>query len=301
MKPAVHPFDFATLDRIPKTLLRAVHHLHENFARNVSASLAAYLRTHISMSVTSMEQISCAEFIGGFASPTLIAYIGMRPFEGTAIMELGTGLVFSMLETLLGGGAQSGSNPARKVTEVEKELMQGLLRILLRGLKEAWASVVDVDFEVQFLADDPQGVLAMPATEPVVAIRIEAQIGQNTESIYFAVPSIFVKQSRNLFDRMRAIEHADTKPREQLQIAQLLRAVDVELEVRLEASALRVGDLIGLKTGDVLQLDYPQDRKATGLLNGKPKYQGRVVRSGQNLAYQIAEGMVQTAPSQSRL
>lgn len=285
---AATPFDFSRLDRIPKTLLRAVHHLHENFARNVSASLAAYLRNHIAMSVVSMEQISYAEFIDGLATPSLIAYIGMRPYEGTAVMEMGTSLVFNMLETLLGGGSRSTVNPTRKITEVEKELMQGLLRILLRGLKEAWSSVVAVDFEVQFLADDPFGVHVMSPTEAVVAIGIEAHVGQTSEIINFAIPSIFVKQLRNLFDRMRWVQQTEPKPQEQLQIAELLRAVDVELEVRLEGCRLRVRDLIGLKTGDVLQLEYPEAKKAAGLLNGQPHFVGSLVRSGQKLAYEIS-------------
>jgi flagellar motor switch protein FliM len=60
------------------------------------------------------------------------------------------------------------------------------------------------------------------------------------------------------------------------------------MEVRLEGSSLRIRDLIGLKPGDVLELDYPEDRKAAGLLNGDPRFLGRLVRSGQNLAYEIA-------------
>jgi len=285
--PVATPFDFSRLDRIPKALLRQVHHLHENFARNVSASLAAYLRTLVTMSIVSMEQISYAEFIEGMAIPTLVACIGTQPWEGTAVIELSTSLVFNMLETLLGGGSRSAPNPTRKVSEVEKELTQGLLRILLRGLREAWASVADVEFAIQFLADDPYGVRVMSPTDAVIAIGIEVQIGQTTEMMNVAIPSIFVKQLRNLFDRMRWVHQTDPKPEERFQIAELLRAVDVEMEVRLEGSLLPIRDLIALKAGDVLQLDYPADRKALGVLNGEPMFRGRLMRSGQNLAYEI--------------
>jgi flagellar motor switch protein FliM len=144
-----------------------------------------------------------------------------------------------------------------------------------------------VEFAVQVLADDPYGVRVMPPTEAVVAIGIEAQVGQTTEVINLAIPSIFVKQLRHLFDRMRWVHQTDPRPEEQFRIAELLRAVDVEMEVRLEGSSLPIRDLIGLKAGDVLQLDYPEDRKAGGLLNGEPKFLGRLVRSGQNLAYEI--------------
>jgi len=35
-KPTAEPFDFSRLDRIPKSQIRAVHLLHENFSRNLA-------------------------------------------------------------------------------------------------------------------------------------------------------------------------------------------------------------------------------------------------------------------------
>ena len=35
-------FDFGRLDRIPKSQLRALHLVHENFVRNLTSSLSAY-------------------------------------------------------------------------------------------------------------------------------------------------------------------------------------------------------------------------------------------------------------------
>ncbi|MCX6625186.1 MAG: flagellar motor switch protein FliM, partial [Acidobacteria bacterium] len=38
------PYDFRRPDRIAKDQLRAIHLLHENFARSLASSLSAYLR-----------------------------------------------------------------------------------------------------------------------------------------------------------------------------------------------------------------------------------------------------------------
>jgi flagellar motor switch protein FliM len=265
---AFTPFDFSRLDRVPKALLRAVHHLHENFAKNVSASLAAYLRTHIAMSVVSMEQISYAEFIEGMAAPTLIAYIGMPPYEGTAVMELNTSVVFNMLETLLGGGPRPAANPTRKVTEVEKELMQSMLRILLRGLRDAWATVVDVEFEVQFLADDPYGVRVMSPTEAVVAIGIEAQIGHTAEVINIAIPSIFVKATAKSVrpDALGAPDRSKTGAK----VSNCRAAAGRGCRNRSEARRLVAADT---------RSDWPKAGRCTGTgLSGGSKSRGTIER-----------------------
>ena len=89
--PEVTAFDLSHLDRIPKSQLRALHMVHENFVRNLASSLSAYLRTYVALNLVSLEQISYAEFLEGLSFPTGIAYIGLAPYDGTAVLELGIG------------------------------------------------------------------------------------------------------------------------------------------------------------------------------------------------------------------
>ncbi|MBV8812058.1 MAG: hypothetical protein JO033_25605, partial [Acidobacteriaceae bacterium] len=118
----VADFDFGHLDRIPKSKVRAVHLLHENFVRNLSSSLSAYLRSYVALNLASLEQVSYSEFIEGLDSPTCIAYIGLQPYEGTAVLEMNTGLMFAFLELLLGSKGRAPSSVQRKITEIEKTL-----------------------------------------------------------------------------------------------------------------------------------------------------------------------------------
>ena len=84
----VAAFDLSHLDRIPKSQLRALHMVHENFVRNLASSLSAYLRSYVALNLVSLEQISYAEFIEGVSFPTGIAYLGLSPYDGTAVLEL---------------------------------------------------------------------------------------------------------------------------------------------------------------------------------------------------------------------
>src|SRR5436305_191667 len=106
----VADFDFGHLDRIPKSKVRAVHLLHENFVRNLSSSLSAYLRSYVALNLASLEQVSYSEFLEGLASPTCIAYLGLQPYEGTAVLEMNTGLMFAFLELLLGSKGRAPSS-----------------------------------------------------------------------------------------------------------------------------------------------------------------------------------------------
>jgi flagellar motor switch protein FliM len=62
-------YNFRRPDRISKEQLHALQFLHDRCARNMSTSFSAYLRTTISLAVSSVEQWSYEEFLG----------IGRRP------------------------------------------------------------------------------------------------------------------------------------------------------------------------------------------------------------------------------
>ena len=96
-------FDFRRLDRIAKSQLRAIHLLHDNFVRNLGASLSAYLRSYLTVNLVSVEQLSYAVFLEGLPSPTCITSLSLKPYEGNAVLELNPSIIFPVLEMLLGG------------------------------------------------------------------------------------------------------------------------------------------------------------------------------------------------------
>src|SRR2546430_811969 len=99
-------YDFRRPDRIAKDQLRAIHLLHENFARSLASSLSAYLRAYVAVNLVAVEQLSFAEFSQCLPSPSCLVSLGLRPYEGNAVLELNPGLVFPIIEMLLGGGAR---------------------------------------------------------------------------------------------------------------------------------------------------------------------------------------------------
>src|ERR1019366_10078311 len=81
-------FDFRRPDRIAKSQLRAIHQLHDNFVRNLVSSLSAYLRSYLIINLVSVEQLSYSEFLECLPSPTCLASLGLKPYDGNAVLEL---------------------------------------------------------------------------------------------------------------------------------------------------------------------------------------------------------------------
>ena len=205
-------FDFRRPDRISKAQLRAIHNLHEVFARNMGASLSAYLRAYLTASIVSVKQLSFQEFSAGLDSPTCLLSLGLQPYEGNAVLEMNPALIFPMIELLLGGGGRQPVTLTREITEIELKLLQSLFRIMLQDLQSAWRSVVNLEFAVEAVETETQSFRVLSPQEAVVAIGIEMRVGEVSGMMNLAIPSVILKMMRQKFDQQWMARKVEAGP-----------------------------------------------------------------------------------------
>ena len=286
--PAVK-FDFRRPDRIPKSQVRAIHLLHDTFVRNLVSSLSAYLRTYLTVNLVSVEQLSYAEFLDGLPSPTCMVSLGLSPYDGNGVLELNPSLVFPVLEMVLGGSGKSYTAIQRDLTEIEQKLLDGLFRIILHDLREAWKAVTSVDFTIESMETEPQLLHILAPNEAVVAIGIEVRIGEAVGMMNIALPSIVIKMMRQKFDQQWSVRKTHASVAEQAGVLRLLRDSYVSMEARLEGPTVTVRDLLSLSEGNLLVFEYPVERTVELLVNGTRKYAAKVVDAGRRRGCVIEE------------
>jgi flagellar motor switch protein FliM len=280
-------FDFRRPDRIPKSQVRAIHLLHDTFVRNLVSSLSAYLRSYLTVNLVSVEQLSYAEFLDGLPSPTCMVSLGLAPYDGNGVLEINPSLVFPILEMLMGGTGKSSAGIQRDITEIEQKLLDGLFRIILHDLREAWKGVTDVDFTIESLETEPQLLHILAPNEAVVAVGVEIRIGETVGMMNIAMPSIVIKMMRQKFDQQWSVRKTHASAGEQARVLRLLREASLTLEARLEGPTLTVRDLLALTEGHLLTFDFPVDRPVELLVNDEHKFAGQVVNTGRKRGCQI--------------
>ncbi len=283
------PYDFRRPDRIAKDQLRAIHLLHENFARSLAASLSAYLRAYVAVNLVSVEQLSFMEFLQCLPSPTCLVALGMKPYEGNAVLEMNPALVFPIFEMLLGGSARALLKINREITEIEQSVLDGLFRITLQDLKSAWHAVTALEFAIESHETEPQLLRILAPNEAVVAVSMEVHIGDNTGMMNIGIPSIVVKMLRHKFDQQWSVRKSESSEEEQARILRLARSSRTKLDSRLTGPTMTVADLMALNPDDVLTFDYPIGRPVDLTVNGKLKYRGHIVATNCKRAFQIEE------------
>jgi len=283
------PYDFRRPDRIAKDQLRAIHLLHDNFARNLASSLSAYLRAYAMVTLVSVEQLSFSEFSQCLPSPTCLVSLAMKPYEGSAVLDINSSLVFPILEMLLGGNGKASAKINREVTDIEQVVLDGLYRIILHDLRQAWSSITPIDFTIESRETEPQLLQIMAPNEAVVAIGLEVRIAECSGLINIGLPSIIIKMLRQKFDQQWTVRRTASTEEEQARMLRLIQSSNILLDARLQGPTISVEDMLKLNVGDVLTFDYPADRPISFLVNGKLKYRGFVACSGRKKAFLIEE------------
>lgn len=282
------PYDFSRTDRIGKDQLRTIHQLHETFTRNMAASLSAYLRSYVVVNLISVEQVSFAEFTGSLTSPTSIVALAMKSHDSSAVLEMNPSLVFPLLEMLLGGSAKAPKRIDREITEIEQSILDGLLRVILNDLENAWTAIAPMQFAIESHETAPQLLKVLAQNEAVVAVNIEIRVGENSGIMNLAIPSILVKMLRQKFDHLRTVRKAQSSDEEHARVLRLISPAALHLDARLQGPTVPLKTLLELQAGDVLVLDYPEHRPIDLVVNGMSKYTGCVVSAGSKRGLEIA-------------
>jgi flagellar motor switch protein FliM len=241
----------------------------------------------VAVNLVSVEQLSFIEFTQCLPSPSSLIALGMKPYDGSAVLEINPSLVFPILEMLLGGSGNAATKITREVTEIEQSILEGLIRIILQDLRSAWHAVATVEFSIEAHETEPQLLQFLAPNEAVVAISMEVRIGETVGMMNIGIPSIIVKMLRQKFDQQWSVRKTEATEAEHARMLRLLRPAIFQLDARLQGPTMGVGTLLDLQEHDVVAFDYPVERPVGIAINGKLKYSGEIVTTGRKRAFQI--------------
>jgi flagellar motor switch protein FliM len=281
-------YDFHRADRISQDQMRSIHLLHEHFGRNFASSLSAYLRAFVEVNMASMEQISYATFIKALPDPTLFASIAMHPLDGNLAMELNPALVFPMIDMILGGpGCAVDSN--RNLTEIELNIIEGVIKLAMRDLRTAWHGIIDFDFFLEGKGTKAQMFQIVSPAETVISVHLELKISEFSGMMNICIPSRVLKLLRNKFDQQWNIRPHKSSDVETERILELIKPMPLPLTGELRNSKLTVDELLNVSIGDVIELNKRISDPVVLCVGGLAKFYGRIIQRRGKIAFEIMD------------
>lgn len=288
MQPHLTKADFrvaSKLEGAPGELLRLAN---EQLANELTISLSAFLRTSVNAKYNSGDEIS----FGAFPTAENGACFGLalvRPGDRKLILVADHAVLLPLVGVALGAKAGSFTPLERKPTEIELQVVGLLYRLILSDAYRSWGNLTKIPLETVTLDFEPAPGRILAPTDPVFAVRFDLTAGEQTGQLtLLAPPDLFAT----------VVEEEQAVPPEAIESSVSVEATvemlldgDVAMQVWLEGSEMRLGDLLGLSEGQIVRLDHPVERMAACTLNGVSSFNGQIVSTGRRRAFQIDDSI----------
>ena len=300
-EPPVDPgvartYDFASQDRIVRGRLPTLEIINERFIRTWRIGLFNLLRRSADLSVRGIEMIKFSEYLHSLYVPTNLNLIRLKPLRGVGLVVFEPKLVYTVVDNFFGGdGRYPAKIEGREFTATEMRVITLLLKQTFADLVDAWAPVMNVDFEYINSEVNPHFANIVSPREYVVVSRFHVELDGGGGELHITLPYSMLEPIRELLDAGIQSDrvHDDDSFRDS--VNDLLRSAEVTLSSVLTEKRISLRELTHLKIGDVLPIDLP--KTVPVCVEQVPVFTGEFGTSNGNNAVKI----VATHPPGARL
>ena len=286
-RPEPRPFDPRRPYRLSADHRRALALVFEAFGHRFATLLASRVRTAARATMHMPEQMTYSEFMDGSGEPTCMAVLSLMPLPGTGVIRFDVPLAMATVDRLLGG--TGGDQPARGLTDIETQLLRGLLDAGVTELGGAFTPLVAMEPQVARLESKPQLVRGASPESVMVVVDFDVLIGDDTGTISVCLPLSTLGPALDSFAVSAPSEGEAAEQASAAAVAGHLMHAAIDVSVRFGTVSLTSADILDLQVGDVVPLHHPTSKPLSVLASGVHCLSASPGRRGKRLACMIVD------------
>mgnify|MGYP000611948900 CR=1 FL=1 len=291
----VKKHDLASEDSSLGVNITSIDMINERFIRTFRLGLVEMLRTSPKVNPNQVEIVRFGDYLKSLKAPLSVNVVRMNPLRGNSIVVIDPTVVFSSLDSFFGGFGKGVGNlpPGRLFTPTESRIINMILEVFFKSLKDAWSAVLPVDFELVSSEINPQFAQIADENDLVILTRFEAEGNMDAQGfIDLVYPYSSLKPVRDLL-RSRVQtgdgnEESDNQWRDDLGSA--VDSADLEMRVLLSTFESNLKAIENLQPGDVLYFKKPELARLS--INDVPAFDVQVGALGTQTAVQIERAVI---------
>lgn len=280
-------YDLTSQDRIVRGRMPTLEMINERFARYTRISLFNLLRRSADVAVGGIQIQKFGEYVHTLYVPTSLNMVKLRPLRGTGLIILDAKLVFKLVDNFFGGDGRHAKIEGREFTPTELRVVQMVLQQAFIDLKEAWKTIMPIEFEYVNSEVNPSMANIVSPSEVVVVSTFHVELDGGGGDMHITLPYSMIEPIRETLDAGMQSDVDDIDERWVRALREDVVGATVEVNTTIAEKEISLRDIIDLENGDVIPLELPEKLVITA--NGVPILYARLGQSRGNLALQILE------------
>jgi len=242
------------------------------FCRHYSTSLTNQLQKTFSINRTGLETVEFQKFMATKSNPGAIGILDMSPLKYGSLIFFDPKLSFSLIETMLGTSTElEPLNLDRWLTTIELNIVKSIIQDACSSLDKAFSQLLELKTTLIKVENSARLVSIVEPESEVIVGTFLVKVGDLSGEIHLVFPFATLEPLRELLKELLNIATA-SKGNWQDIIEDEVKETAAIVTAQSGTMSLSIEQLLNLKEGDILDLDYDPNSPLKVLVEDKLKF-----------------------------
>jgi flagellar motor switch protein FliM len=261
----------------------------ERLVRSLKSSMRKLASDNVEVTLCEMTSSRFGPYLTSIALPAMLAIVKTDPWGGLCIVSVSAGLVYSLVELVLGGSTagQNAQIEGRGFTSIEMRIARLLFDAILTNMEEAFSTITPVTFSIEHFETSPRFAAIAPPASLTALAKFRIEMGGVSGDFEIAIPYSTLEPVRDLLltnysgDKLGNDEIWGTHLAAQAAVSETM------LSAILYEGKMPLGKILNLGVGDTLMFTTKPDDFIDLRCENVVLARGRLGRVDHNIAVRV--------------
>jgi flagellar motor switch protein FliM len=279
-------YDFTRSEIYSRGRLPGLEVIFTNFAQRLQSMFASELGKSVDANFEGMQVVSYESLIQSFPLPASIHLVRLEPLRGMGVLVVEARLAFAMIELFFGGSGQKSTKiEGRDFTPIESRFLGKFVERMLKGMEESWRSVTQLRGRYLRWEMNPYLLNAAGMGDAMILATYTIHMSPITGNILFSLPSASIEELREKLKTGAPMGEDSESIGLFKRLQEPLMDIELEVQAVVDVVNISVGEIMGLRPGDILQLNTLGLEQVELWVEGRRKFIGKGAQKNGNKVF----------------
>ncbi len=229
----------------------------DRLVRLATTSLRNFTSDNVEVSLDSITSVRFGDYLNSIPLPAILSVIKAEEWDNFGLLTIDSGLIYSMIDVLLGGRRGNGviRIEGRPYTTIELALARRLIEVILDDTHKAFEPLTNVHFSLERLETNPRFAAISRPANAAILVELRIDMDDRGGKVEILLPYATIEPIREQLLQMFMGEKFGRDATWEGHLATEIFTADTEIEAVLHEVNLPLSHFMSLKEGETLMFD----------------------------------------------
>lgn len=265
--------------------------VYDRLVRMLSTTLRNFTGDNVEVSLDNITSIRFGDYLNSIPLTEMFAVFKAEEWDNYGLLTIDSALIYSIVDVLLGGRKQTASLriEGRPYTTIERNLVEGMVHVILNDLSAAFDPLSPATFRFDRLETNPRFATIGRSANAVILAKLRVDMEDRGGKIELCLPYATLEPIRELLLQMFMGEKFGRDSIWETHLANELWRTDVEINALLGEVSLSLDDVINLEPGAQVLLNAGPQSDVVLRCGESPLFIGKMGQNDGNIAIRVED------------